>query len=127
MAASMVAVVGAAWTLARIDTDRRADVAVSAAVDSVHLVRFVLVDSSATRVSLVGSFNQWERGQTVFQRTGVEGVWVVEVPLTVGRHEYAFVVSSGAAERWIADPFAPRRRDDFGTESSVIWIRPRSS
>ena len=118
-------VAGSAWTSARLgDASRGHDVATRAA-DTVHVVRFVFVDSGATRVALVGSFNQWRKQVTLFQPTAVHGVWAVEVALPPGKHEYAFVVSDGRSERWVADPLAPRLRDDFGTESSVVSIRPR--
>lgn len=119
-------VIGTSWMARRDGTDR-SRVAMRAATDTVHLVRFVFVDSAATRVTLVGSFNQWRRDATVFEPTGVAGVWAVQVTLPPGRHEYAFVVTHGGSERWVADPIAPRLRDDFGTESSVISIRPRRS
>jgi 1,4-alpha-glucan branching enzyme len=56
---------------------------------------------------------------------GVPGVWSVELPLRQGRHEYAFVVLDTTGERWVADPLAPRVRDEFGTESSVVTVKPR--
>jgi hypothetical protein len=126
MAAGIALLVIGAWSAARAGRGG-AVVVERATVDTVHVVRFVFVDSNATRVTLVGSFNQWQREATVFQPTDVPGVWVVEVALPPGRHEYAFVVSDGGSERWVADPHAPRLRDDFGTESSVISIRPRLS
>jgi 1,4-alpha-glucan branching enzyme len=126
MAAGIALLVIGAWSAARVGRGG-ASVVERTAVDTVHVVRFVFVDSNATRVTLVGSFNQWQREATVFQPTAVPGVWMVEVALPPGRHEYAFVVSDGESERWVADPFAPRLRDDFGTESSVISIRPRLS
>jgi len=87
--------------------------------DTVQLVRFVFVDSGASSVALVGDFNEWTRGATRLQRSGAPGVWTVSVPLTPGRHEYAFIVNGS---RWVADPLAVKSSDDFGTESSVIRI-----
>lgn len=125
MAAGIAALVfGSTLIAGRAPNADRTVSTASPAADTVHVVRFVFVDSSATHVALVGSFNQWRRDATVFEPTGVPGVWAVEVALPAGRHEYAFVVSDSAAQRWVADPFAPRHRDDFGTESSVISIRP---
>jgi hypothetical protein len=91
------------------------------APDTVHLVRFVFVDSGAATVALVGDFNEWTRGATELKRSGAPGVWTVSVPLTPGRHEYAFIINGS---RWVADPFAIRSSDDFGTESSVIRVEP---
>ncbi len=100
---------------------RRAAQAPSVAVrtDTVQLVRFVFADSSARSVSLVGDFNGWARERTPLHATARAGVWSVSVPLTAGRHEYAFIVNG---ERWVADPLSPGNRDEFGTESSVLML-----
>lgn len=89
------------------------------ASDTVHLVRFVLAAPGASQVTLVGDFNGWTRGATALAPVGEGDLWSVSVPLRAGRHEYAFVVDG---ERWVADPLAPRRTDDFGTESSVLRV-----
>jgi hypothetical protein len=90
--------------------------------DTVHIVRFVLVDSNARRVALVGAFNQWQKDATPLHGTSVGGVWFVDVPLSSGRHEYAFVVYDEHGERWVADPLSHVVRDEYGTESSVISV-----
>jgi hypothetical protein len=87
--------------------------------DTVQLVRFVFVDPSAAKVELVGDFNEWARGSTELRRSGAPGVWAVSVPLSPGRHEYAFIINGS---RWVADPLAVKSTDDFGTESSVIRV-----
>jgi len=92
---------------------------VAAHQDTVQLVRFVFVDRSAASVELVGDFNEWARGTTALQRSGAPGVWAVSVPLSPGRHEYAFIINGS---RWVADPLAVKSTDDFGTESSVIRV-----
>ena len=88
-------------------------------VDTVHLVRFVLVAPEAREVALVGDFNAWSREANRLTPTGSAGVWSVSVPLQPGRHEYAFVVDG---EQWMADPTTPRHVDEFGTESSVLRV-----
>ena len=95
-----------------------APVAVVAA-DTVHLVRFVIAAPGASRVALVGDFNGWSDGVTLLRADGEDGLWSVSLPLAAGRHEYAFVVDG---VRWMADPLAPRHRDEFGTESSVLRL-----
>jgi hypothetical protein len=87
--------------------------------DTVQLVRFVFVDPRAARVELVGDFNEWAKGSTELTRSGAPGVWSVSVPLSPGRHEYAFIINGS---RWVADPLAVKSSDDFGTESSVIRV-----
>jgi hypothetical protein len=87
--------------------------------DTVQLVRFVFEDSKASSVQLVGDFNEWTKGATQLKPSGARGVWTVSVPLTPGRHEYAFIVNGS---RWVVDPLALKSSDDFGTESSVIRV-----
>ncbi|MGI8400689.1 MAG: isoamylase early set domain-containing protein [Gemmatimonadaceae bacterium] len=87
--------------------------------DTVNLVRFVFVDSNARRVELVGDFNEWAKGTTELKPSAAPGVWTVSVPLSPGRHEYAFIINGS---RWVADPLAAKSSDDFGTESSVIRV-----
>jgi hypothetical protein len=93
--------------------------AASVARDTVQIVRFVFVDPGAKSVELVGDFNEWAKGSTVLRRSGAPGVWAAVVPLSPGRHEYAFIINGS---RWVADPLAPKSSDEFGTESSVIRI-----
>jgi hypothetical protein len=97
----------------------------AAAPETVHVVRFVLVDRGATAVSLVGDFNEWTKGSTTLVESGRDGTWTVSVELPRGRHEYAFVVHRPNGEQWVADPFASHVRDDFGTESSVVTVGVR--
>jgi 1,4-alpha-glucan branching enzyme len=87
--------------------------------DTVQLVRLVFVDRGASSVEVVGDFNEWTRGSTALKLSGAPGVWAVSVPITPGRHEYAFIVDG---KRWVADPLAVKTTDDFGTESSVIRV-----
>jgi hypothetical protein len=96
-----------------------ARVAATARSDTVQLVRFVFVDRSAARVEIVGDFNAWARGSAQMRQSGVPGVWAISVPLSPGRHEYAFIING---TRWVADPLAVKASDDFGTESSVIRV-----
>ena len=87
--------------------------------DTVQIVRFVFVDPQAAKVELVGDFNEWAKGSTELAPSGAPGVWTVSVPLSPGRHEYAFIINGS---RWVADPLAVKSSDDFGTESSVIRV-----
>lgn len=74
---------------------------------------------SAEQVSIVGDFNDWSVTATPLTRDS--GVWSTTVPLTPGRHVYAFVVNG---ETWLADPRAPQATDaDFGRPGSVIIVQ----
>jgi 1,4-alpha-glucan branching enzyme len=88
-------------------------------------VKFVLVAPQAARVSLVGDFNRWDPAATPMERTPTGGTWSVVIPLTAGRHEYAFVVDG---KQWLPDPSAPLAPvDGFGAPNSVVLVRGSSS
>ena len=91
----------------------------AARVDTVHLVRFVLVRPGAQQVSLVGDFNGWSREAMPLQAADDGSVWTLSVPLAPGRYEYAFVVDG---QQWVADPSARAVRDEFGGETSVLRL-----
>lgn len=83
-------------------------------------VQFVLVAPSASRVTIVGDFNDWDATATPLRQETRAGLWSIVVPLRPGRHQYAFVVDGS---HWLADPSAPRAADnDFGTPNSVIMV-----
>lgn len=85
-----------------------------------HAVQFVLTAPGATRVSLVGDFNDWDPSAIPLHPTAGGEVWSVTVPITPGRHEYAFVVDG---TRWVPDPAAPPSPGaDFGAPNSVVTV-----
>jgi hypothetical protein len=98
----------------------------SSAPTAGQAVQFVVAVPQASRVTLVGDFNDWNAEATPLHPVvGRPGVWAIEVPLDAGRHEYAFVVDG---ERWMPDPAAPAAvADDFGTPNSVITVSERVS
>ena len=88
-------------------------------------VKFVLVAPQAARVSLVGDFNRWDPAANPMERTPTGGTWSVVVPLSAGRHEYAFVVDG---KQWLPDPSAPLAPvDGLGAPNSVVLVRGSSS
>ena len=89
-----------------------------------EVVRFELVAPTASRVTLVGSFNEWNPVATPLRRDPSSGKWIVSLRLPPGRHVYAFVVDGDVT----ADPTAPRAADDdFGSANSVLLVGGRSS
>lgn len=82
-------------------------------------LRFELqLPDAAQAVALVGDFNGWSASATPMVRRGPRGEWAAEVPLTPGRHEYAFVVDG---RRWVIDPLAPQVPDaGFGPSNAVV-------
>jgi hypothetical protein len=83
------------------------------------VVTFVFVGKAA-QVSLVGDFNGWDAKATPMKQLGPQaGYWSVTLPLTAGRHLYAFVVDS----QWVADQHAPLAPDGgFGRPNSVRLV-----
>ena len=90
-----------------------------AAAEPREVVHFELSAPRASRVTLVGSFNEWNPAATPLSRDPATGKWVVSVRLSPGRHVYAFVVDGDVT----ADPAAPRAADDdFGSTNSVVLV-----
>ena len=104
-------------------TRRTATVDESLAASSTVLVRFELVAPNADRVSLAGSFNDWQSEGIQLTRNAETGVWTGTVPLVPGEHQYMFVIDG---IEWIPDPDAHAQVDDgFGQTNSVIVVGPR--
>lgn len=83
-------------------------------------VQFVLVADSASDVSIVGDFNDWDARATPLSRSKAGGVWSVVVPLNPGRHVYAFVIDG---KQWTTDAAAPRApENEFGTRNSIVMV-----
>jgi hypothetical protein len=95
----------------------------SASTQSRRVVRFELAAPEARKVALVGDFNGWAPGASPMRREG--GVWTLSMPVSSGRHVYAFVVDEGL---WVSDPAAPLAPvDGFGFSKSVILVEgPRA-
>ena len=89
----------------------------------VVLVRFELPAPGAQRVSLAGSFNDWNPLEHRMAVSPATGLWTITLPLASGEHQYLFVVDG---EQWVPDPGAHAQVDDgFGTTNSVIVVGPR--
>lgn len=86
------------------------------------VMTFVFVTHGATRVSIVGDFNQWDADATPMERIENTNAWKVTVPLSAGRHLYSFFAVGADGEKWIADPNAPSSNDGFGRANSVILV-----
>lgn len=83
-------------------------------------VRFAVELPSATRVMLVGDFNDWERGRTPLARSGDR--WEVTLPLRAGVYRFAYLVDGAV---WTVDPerAAQAADPDFGEPVSLIAVR----
>ncbi len=62
-------------------------------------VVFEFEDADAVKVSVVGSFNDWNKDKNPMKKEN--GIWKCSLNLKSGRHEYQFVVND---TDWIVDP-----------------------
>ena len=91
------------------------------------VMTFVFVTHGASRVSVVGDFNQWNADATPMRRIDNSNAWTVTVPLSAGRHVYSFYAVGEDGEKWLADPSAPASDDGFGRVNSVVLVRKGST
>lgn len=79
---------------------------------------------AAQSVTLVGSFNQWDRSATPM--TFKDGNWTVTLDLPLGEHAYKFVVND---HEYVTDPGAVLTADDgFGGKNGILRLeRPDPS
>ncbi|OQW43959.1 MAG: hypothetical protein A4C66_15290 [Nitrospira sp. HN-bin3] len=84
-------------------------------------VRFTVAVPGATRVFLVGSFNQWATEATPMARVDGASLWSVDVPLAEGEHTFMYLIDG---IRWMTPPQAEDFvTDDFGQLNGVVIVR----
>jgi hypothetical protein len=79
-------------------------------------VRFVL-RTPATRVTLIGDFNDWDPAATPLSRN--DGEWSTTLALKPGRYRYTFLLDGNRLE---ADPAGPAATDEFGGSTSAVTV-----
>ncbi|MBP7216695.1 MAG: glycogen-binding domain-containing protein [Candidatus Omnitrophica bacterium] len=80
---------------------------------------FKIYAPQAKKVSVAGSFNNWDT-QKLSAKKDSRGNWQVKASLKPGRYEYKFIVDGS----WIADPnCAQRTTNSFGSQNSVIEVK----
>lgn len=84
--------------------------------------QFLLIAPSATSVSLVGDFSDWDASRFKMERVSDDGAWTITVPLAPGRYEYQFEVDGKLR---ITDPTRPQASSDFGSANSVVTVEHR--
>jgi hypothetical protein len=83
-------------------------------------IAFAIDAGAASRVSLVGDFNNWDRAGTPMTRDR-GGEWHATVALPVGIYRYAFLVDDA---RWMPDPAQAVLVDhDFDQPTSVVTVQ----
>lgn len=129
MVLATLVVVAALWAGSQLTgpaADGRGDAPAAARHDATNgdapgvPVTFVLRTADAARVNLVGDFNSWDAEATPLVHDGSRDLWVVELELPSGMHNYAFVVDG---HEWRTDPSAPLAADaTFGGKTSVLVV-----
>ncbi|NIM18996.1 MAG: hypothetical protein GTO51_01265 [Candidatus Latescibacteria bacterium] len=83
-------------------------------------VIFRYYDDEATKVYVVGDFNNWTPTTDPLTDKNGDGEWTLFYPLNPGSYEYKFVVDG---TYWIADPRNPLSvSDGFEGRNSVVKV-----
>lgn len=81
-------------------------------------VLFTLEAPYASKVCVVGDFNQWS--SHVHCMTRSESTWSLSLRLPPGRYQYAFLIDG---KTWQVDPGATLVQDSgFGTKNALLII-----
>ena len=111
---------GSRFPWSRGGAERTAATVVPVSTDATAPVTFVLRAPGATRVSVVGDFNNWDAEATPMAHSGSGDLWVLSVRLPRGVHLYSFVLDGS---EWRPDPSAPLAADgSFGGHNSVVVV-----
>ncbi len=89
--------------------------------DAPVMQQFLFIAPTASSVSLVGDFSDWDASRIPMQRASQDGAWMVTVPLKPGRYEYQFDVDG----KRLTDPTRPQTSSDFGSANSVVTVERR--
>ena len=81
-------------------------------------IAFKLFSPKAKRVSVAGSFNNWDTSKLAAKKDA-RGNWTVKVDLKPGRYEYKFFVDGS----WMNDPSAGAVYNSFGTQNSIVEVK----
>ena len=80
---------------------------------------FKLYAPQAKKVSLVGSFNNWDT-KSLSANKDSRGNWTAKANLKPGRHEYKFFVDGS----WINDPNCSQLvPNSFGSQNCVVELK----
>jgi hypothetical protein len=89
--------------------------------EKIYVVRLVFENRNAESVSVIGDFNNWQKGAAEMQKVPGTSLWAIEIPLQEGLYRYAFLVDE---KEWKADPLARAAlKDDFGKVNSLIVLK----
>src|SRR4030095_1965359 len=80
-------------------------------------MQFRIEAPDARQVQLAGSFTNWQSSYELHETS--PGIWTITIPLSVGVHDYAFLIDGS---RWVRDPYALQVNDGFGGANSRVAV-----
>lgn len=90
-----------------------------ARIGSLKTTEFKFYAPTAKKVSLAGSFNNWDMANSAAKKDS-KGNWIAKVNLKPGRYEYKFFVDGA----WINDPHCTTCIvNSFGSKNCVITVK----
>ena len=82
-------------------------------------ITFTAFYPGANIVLIAGDFNNWQLDRTLMMKVDNDGLWRINLPLTVGTHRYRFVVDG----HWHQDPYNDAAEpNSYGEFNSVIHV-----
>jgi 1,4-alpha-glucan branching enzyme len=82
-------------------------------------MQFKFYAPKAKRVSLAGSFNNWD-SKALTAKKDTKGNWTVKVNLKPGKYEYKFFVDGS----WLNDPRCTYCiTNTFGTQNCIVEVK----
>jgi 1,4-alpha-glucan branching enzyme len=82
-------------------------------------ILFTFKDKFANRVSVAGTFNNWEKDE-YFMSKNQNGVWYIKIQLPRGKYYYKYNVDG----EWHYDPKNPLKEDDgYGSYKSILEVK----
>ena len=79
-------------------------------------------DKKLAKLSLVGSFNNWDKAANPMVTTDGGTTWLLHLPLAPGRYVYKFAPFAPDESDWIVDPNAPRDETDKVNDNSLLVV-----
>jgi hypothetical protein len=79
-------------------------------------VLFSIMAPTASRVELVGTFNEWNPKKSLLLKRNASGVWYIVADLPPGSHQYKYLIDGN----WSADPGNPNRA--WPNDDSIIEV-----
>ncbi|MDM8535692.1 hypothetical protein QUF70_02935 [Desulfobacterales bacterium HSG17] len=81
-------------------------------------INFTFQNEEASRVSVVGTFNQWNSEKSPMIYDELQKSWMLRLKVPPGRYEYGYLIDG---QRVMLDPNAPFIKDDgWGSQNSLI-------